>query len=117
MTPVRVSRWGSKQQSLVIGLANSGRGQFEYNNPSFNVTSTDMDGYWQWQCHRSQKFGYEQPSVTCSGLLLTTECKKEKDSPPNCANCINEHHAFYNECKARPKIKAITPKMFTALLR
>lgn len=63
------------------------------------------------QCHRCQRFGHSQSKCTatprcvkCAGTHLTSECKKDKDTPATCANCGKQHTASYRGCTCWPKL-------------
>lgn len=64
------------------------------------------------QCHRCQRFGHAQSRcaanpkcVKCAGNHLTSECTIDKQTPPKCANCLQQHPASYRGCSAWPKVK------------
>lgn len=72
------------------------------------------------QCHRCQAFGHSKnycrrPLVClkCSGNHPITECKKEKNTPGQCANCGNQHIASYKGC---PVYKAERAKLIAVRL-
>lgn len=57
------------------------------------------------QCYRCQEFGQgisncnnPPKCVKCSQSHLTSECKKDKTTPPICANCEGPHPANYRLC-------------------
>lgn len=63
------------------------------------------------QCHPCQKFGHYQSlckaspkCVKCAGEHFTNDCGKSPTTPPNCANCGENHHASYRECKEWPML-------------
>lgn len=73
------------------------------------------------QCHRCQRFGHAQSRCTanpkcvkCAGNHLTSDCNIDKQTPPKCVNCKQQHPASYQGCSAWPKIKpSYAPKNTT----
>lgn len=68
------------------------------------------------QCHRCQRFGHAQSRCTalpkcvkCAGNHLIQDCTMDKQTPPKCANCNQQHPASYRGCSAWPKIKSTNP--------
>lgn len=58
------------------------------------------------QCYRCQMFGHtktycnrEFKCVKCGLDHLSTECTKDVNSPPQCANCMLNHTSSYKGCK------------------
>lgn len=64
------------------------------------------------QCFRCQRFGHAQSRCTvkprcvkCAGDHHYSECNKDKNTPPKCANCGENHTASYRGCSKWPQLK------------
>lgn len=58
------------------------------------------------QCYRCQSFGHSKTycrkqfkCVKCGLDHATSDCTKEKTTPPQCVNCLQNHTASYKGCK------------------
>lgn len=63
------------------------------------------------QCHRCQEFGHTKAyckklvnCVKCGLGHLTKDCKKSKDIPARCVNCLQSHPASYKGCSVYQRI-------------
>lgn len=63
------------------------------------------------QCYRCQQFGHTKSycrkpfkCVKCGLGHATTECRKARDSPPQCVHCQGNHTASYRGCSEYRKI-------------
>jgi len=64
------------------------------------------------QCTRCQSYGHTQAycnhqprCVKCGDNHLSSECKKDKDSPANCALCTQPHPANYRGCQVHKDLQ------------
>jgi len=73
------------------------------------------------QCTRCQSYGHTQAycnhqpkCVKCGDNHLSSECKKDKDSPASCAFCTQPHPANYRGCQVHKDLQKFnqnsTPK-------
>ncbi|UYV70717.1 Prkrir [Cordylochernes scorpioides] len=119
---VRLRRAGTKEELplIQVTLPKTPKNKDIYNITDICDMKCRVEAYrapkGPGQCHRCQSFGHskfecrETPKcVKCGENHFTSECSKQKEILPKCANCQGQHTANWRGCPLYKKINKDIP--------
>ncbi|UYV79488.1 hypothetical protein LAZ67_17002858, partial [Cordylochernes scorpioides] len=119
---VRLRRAGTKEELplIQVTLPKTPKNKDIYNITDICDMKCRVEAYrapkGPGQCHRCQSFGHskfecrETPKcVKCGENHFTSECSKQKEVLPKCANCQGQHTANWRGCPLYKKINKDIP--------
>ncbi|UYV66160.1 hypothetical protein LAZ67_4000513 [Cordylochernes scorpioides] len=115
---LRNSRTKEELPLIQVTLPKTARNKEIYNITDLCDMKCNVEAYrapkGPGQCHRCQNFGHSQfecretpKCVKCGENHFTSECAKEKEVPPKCANCQGQHTASWRGCPLYRKINRV----------